>query len=123
MSLDVISSEESKLLKPAGSNPATLYGLPKVHKTSQPLRPIMAAYNTATFKLSTFLVPLLSHLTTNTYTVKNSYELANSLSKLDIPDNYYMCSFDVQSLFTNIPLNETIDIILKLLYDGVDRYL
>ena len=27
-----------------------------------------------------------------------------------------MCSFDVVSLFTNIPINETIDICLKLLF-------
>ena len=28
----------------------------------------------------------------------------------------YMCSFNVVSLFTNIPINETIDICLKLLF-------
>lgn len=82
----------------------------------------MAAYNTASFKLSKFLVPILSWLTTNQYTVKNSYELAESLSKIKIPNSYFMCSFDVQSLFTNIPVNETIDIIVKLVYEGLDTF-
>lgn len=29
-----------------------------------------------------------------------------------------MVSLDVQSLFTNVPVNETIDIILKYVYDS-----
>ncbi|CAF4877400.1 unnamed protein product, partial [Rotaria sp. Silwood2] len=29
-----------------------------------------------------------------------------------------MISFDIASLYTNVPLNETIEIILKRLYDG-----
>ena len=121
-SLNVISDSEAKSLKPSGSSPATLYGLPKVHKRSVPLRPIMAAYNTATYKLAKFLVPILSPLTTNDYTVKNSYDLTDSLSNCRLPASYYMCSYDVQSLFTNIPINETIDICSKLMFQGVDLF-
>ena len=55
-SLNVIDPIQSRSLKPSGSSPAILYGLPKIHKASIPLRPIMAAYNTATYKLSKFLV-------------------------------------------------------------------
>ena len=34
-----------------------------------------------------------------------------------IPPDYKMISFDVVSLFTNVPLDETIDIIIKSIYD------
>ena len=34
-----------------------------------------------------------------------------------IPPGYKMVSFDVVSLFTNVPLDETIDIIIKRIYD------
>ena len=34
-----------------------------------------------------------------------------------IPPDYKMVSFDVVSLFTNVPLDETIDIIIKSIYD------
>ena len=34
-----------------------------------------------------------------------------------IPPDYKMVSFDVVSLFTNVALDETIDIIIKRIYD------
>ena len=83
----------------------------------------MAAYNTATYKLAKFLVPILSKFTSNDYTVKNSYELTESLSKCRIPDSYYMCSYDVKSLFTNIPIDETVDICTLLTYQGINTFM
>ena len=38
------------------------------------------------------------------------------LKKMIIPPEYKMVSFDVISLFTNVPLDETIDIIIKCIY-------
>ena len=122
LSLSVITLDESKSLKPTGSNPAKLYGLPKTHKSTVPLRPIMAAYDTACYKLAKFLVPLLSNLTINEYTIKNSYKLTESLSDFQVLDNYYMCSYDVKSLFTNVPLDETIDICTNLIFEGINNF-
>ena len=34
-----------------------------------------------------------------------------------IPENYEMVSFDVKSLFTSVPLEHTIDIIIKRIYE------
>ena len=99
-----------------GSGPGTLYGLPKVHKQGAPLRPILAAYNTAAYKCAQFLVPLLEPLTTNNFTVKNSYEFKQSVCSLSPPSTAFMCSYDVTSLFTNIPLAETIDIICNTIF-------
>ena len=41
----------------SGSSPGILYGLPKIHKPDVPLRPILAAYNTAMYNLAKFLIP------------------------------------------------------------------
>ena len=35
----------------------------------------------------------------------------------NIPTGYKMASFDVKSLFANVPLDRTINIILKQIYD------
>ena len=121
--LTVIDPNECQSLKPTGSSPAILYGLPKIHKDLIPLRPIMAAYNTASYKLSKFLVPILSPFTTNEYTVKNSYDLSHYLSEYKVPSSCYMVSYDVKSLFTNIPLDETIDICVNLAFSGVTNFL
>ena len=41
---------------------------------------------------------------------------AKAMQNLDINPDVFTCSFDVSSLFTNVPLNETIKICLKTLY-------
>ena len=47
-------------------------------------------------------------LTKNEYTVKDSFQFAEDICEQD--PTLFMDSFDVGSLFTNIPLEETIDV-------------
>jgi len=102
----------------SGSTPGILYGLPKIHKALVPLRPIFSACGTSAYNLAKFLVPVLAPLTTNEFTVLNSYQFANEISKMNCGSNsdMFMASFDVESLFTNIPLQETIDICVTSLF-------
>ena len=66
------------------------------------------------YKLAKFLLPFLMPLTQNDYTITDSFHLAEEICKQD--PNLYMASPDVDSLVTNIPLNETIDIYIDSLY-------
>ena len=50
------------------------YGLPKIHKSSVPLRPIVSFVNSPTYNLSKFLSRVLSSLLKNNYSVRNSRE-------------------------------------------------
>ena len=93
-----------------------LYGSSKVHKPGTPLRPILSSIGTCGYNLSKFLVPRLENLTVHEFTDKNSFSFADEISKHQNSDNLVMASFDVKSLFTNIPLEETIDIITNYLY-------
>jgi hypothetical protein len=93
-----------------------LYGLPKIHKPNVPIRPILSALNTVGYKISTFLVPLINPVTTNSFTVKDTFQFVNEICNTENADNYIMASFDVESLFTNIPLDETISIITNNLF-------
>lgn len=97
----------------SGTSIGTLYGLPKIHKNNCPLRPVLAAYSTHNFNLAKFLNSILLPLSVNEYTVKSSSSFASLISSLSFP-NSYMVSFDVQSLFTNVPLHETINIATDL---------
>ena len=54
-----------------------------------------------------FLFSVLSPLTTNEFTVKDSFAFAKEITKAD--SNYFMASLDVKSLFTNILLKERIE--------------
>ena len=63
-----------------------------------------------------FLVPILLPLTSNEFLVHDSFSFADEVSSF-CPD-HFMAILDVKSLFTNIPLNEVIDICIDdLFYD------
>ena len=79
-----------------------------------PSRPILSAIGTPTYKLAKFLLPFLTPLTQNDYTVTDSFHFPEEICKQD--PNLYIASLDVNSLFTNIPLDETIDICIDSLY-------
>ena len=111
-----IDSVLASKLSASGSCPGVMYGLPKIHKPNVPMRPILSANNTTSYNLSQYLVPLLSDLSTNEFTIKNSYDFANYVNSLEDSSKYIMCSFDIESLFTNIPLDETIEVIISQLF-------
>ena len=72
------------------------------------LWPILAGIYTPSYKLAKFLVPILKSLSSSGYTVKESFAFAEEIVEQD--SEFFMWSLDVDSLFTNIPLEETIDI-------------
>ena len=118
--MDIISDKDFAKIVPIGSSPGILYGLCKVHKsvptgdTCPPFRPILSAIGTVSYNLAKFLVPILEPLTTNRYVCKDSFSFAADVR--DQNPDLFMASFDVDSLFTNIPLDETIEICVKKLY-------
>ena len=83
-----------------------------------PFRPILSDLQTTTYKLPKFLVPILNLLTKNKHTVKDSSQFAEEICKED--PILSMGSVDVDSLFTNIPLVETIDICVNQLFENTD---
>ena len=117
-----LSTEQYKKIKAVGSRPGILYGLCKVHKAitevCPPFRPILSAIGTPSYKLAKFLVPKLSSVTFNEFTVKDSFAFAEEIVHQD--SKLFMGSLDVDSLFTNIPLEETINICTNLLYNNED---
>ena len=107
-------------MKPRGSRFGILYDLCKVHKqlvdNCPPFRPIMSAIKTPTHKLAKFLIPLLEPITTNMYTIKNSFEFSKEIADQD--PGLFMASLDVESLFTNIPFEETISVCYDSLFSN-----
>ena len=59
------------------------------------------------------LQPVFIHY--STYLIKDSFEFAGFIQKHS-PLNKFMCSFDICSLFTCVPILETIDICADMLY-------
>ena len=99
-------------LRPVGSQPGVLYALVKVHKkvidSCLVFQPILSAIETPTYKIAKFLVLMLKDLTSRKYSVKDSFDFAKEI--LQQNSDCFMASLDITSLFTNIPLDETINI-------------
>ena len=117
---DYLSEEDYKQLKPVGSRPGVMYGLCKVHKDQTnglelpPFRPILSAIRTCSYNLAKFFVPILKESTINEYTVKDSFSFAEEITQQKTEK--FMVAFDVESLFTNISLDETINICIDRVY-------
>nr|XP_027219790.1 uncharacterized protein LOC113812157 [Penaeus vannamei] len=110
-------------LMTSGSRPGVLYGLPKVHEPNIPLRPIISSIGTSNYNTAKFLVPIISPITSNQYTIDNSTSFAKEITSLNFQQPVTMASFDVESLFTNVPLQETTELIANNLDNTyLDKY-
>lgn len=108
----IISPSLGQSMKPKGTSIPRMYGLPKLHKPGVPLRPILSMVNTPTHKLAQWLATVLSPIrkAVCNFTIKDSFEFTDGVRAINI-GNKHMCSFDVTSLFTNVPLIETLNYI------------
>ena len=118
--INIITADVYNSLFVSGSTPGILYRLPKTHKNGNPIRPFFSAIGTPAYKISKFFVPILNKLTTNQYTINNLFSFADELSKFSNVDNLFMVYFDVESLFTNIPLQETIEICISEMFSNTN---
>ncbi|CAF1399640.1 unnamed protein product, partial [Didymodactylos carnosus] len=79
-----ITVEEYKNIRPTGSQPGRIYGLPKIHKVGNPLRPIVSAINTYNYKLSLMLANKLEHLRKSVTLILDTFSFVKQLHELKV---------------------------------------
>ena len=112
---NAISWTQKCNMKSSGARPGILFGQPKVHKSGLPMRPILSTCGSFNYNMSKYLVSVLSEQCSNEYSVSDSFDFVREISGTT-NQNYIMASFDVVSLFTNIPVQETCQIIVDTLF-------
>ena len=96
-----------------GSRLAHLYGLPKTHKRQLAMRPILSATGTYNYKLAKWLDEKLKPLSVSNHTINGVFNFVDTLHDMEVDDHSILVSYDVTSLFTNVPVDETIQILAE----------
>ena len=111
---------------PESNEPAKMYGTTKTHKfnrthnieiTKLKFRPIIDQTGTYTYKATKVISRYLKPLCDSEYTIKDTQSFAKLIKELPpLKEDEEDVSYDIESLFTNIPINDTIDYILDQIY-------
>ena len=99
------------------------YGLPKVNEQFQhlpPLRPIVAQCNSQLNPTAKLLDHCLQPLA-KSYSdyIQNATELSLILQDLQVPDNAFLVSIDVASLYLSIPQTECLNFIYEEMHTDI----
>ena len=94
-----------------------MYGLPKDHKDDTPMRPIIeSTIGSPSYKFTEELAWILTPLTGNTmHAVKNSVSSVDKIHEVKMEPQDQMISFDVTNLFTQVPMDEALQVVEKRL--------
>jgi hypothetical protein len=117
-----ITEEDYKTIYPKNAKIGRAHGSAKVHKEYTripPLRPIVDTIGSTHYGVGKYISRLLHPLTLNNYHLKDSFDAAEKIKAIPahlFEEGYRLVSFDVKSLFTNVPLNKTIQIIMNRVY-------
>ena len=97
-----------------------MYGLPKIHKQDVPLRPILSITGLAQHQLPEWLMSVIDLVLSlySTHCISDSFTFADKIRTFNFPLSVFLYSYDVCSLFINVPLAETINICADALYNG-----
>ena len=108
-------------MMPCGSGPGRMYGMAKQHKAGCPLRPVNSMIGTAEYDLAKWLDSYIKLYLPNDHSINSTKNFIDKLKSHLFSANGVCVSFDVESLFTNVPQLEIINDIVGSTY--TDSYL
>lgn len=95
-------------------NLPTVRGQPKIHKKEIPMRIITCTRSTIASNISQFAFNMIKQLReTIDHCLTNTSELIYEMNQIVIEDDEHLVSLDVKDLFTNVPINQSINITLE----------
>ena len=92
------------------------YGLPKIHKTGNPLRPIVSSRGSVTYGVAKVISKVCKLLVDKSPNHKQSTsDFVSKAKGLTLLHGECLSSYDVTSLFTSVPIDPALNIIRDLL--------
>ena len=112
----MIDTHIKRRLTPYNSLIPQIYGLPKIHKEGCPMRPIVCTIDSPSYQLAKFITKILAPLTGHTDTfIGNSTQFVEESKQWELDPQDLMISFDIKSLFTSVPINVVMTILMERL--------
>ena len=102
-------------LKPTGSQPPRQHGLAKVHKNNILMRPVLSMPGSAYHQIANQVAEWLSTVP-ECQINSSTKEISDKLNSIRLAENEELVSFDVSSLYTKVPIIESINICADLLF-------
>ena len=111
-----LNEDTYKKLYPTGAVSSKFYGLPKVHKPGNPLRPIVSSTGTATYNTAKELARILKPLVgSSIHHVQNTRDFVEQIKETRLKQGECIISYDVAALFTSVPIQPVLNIIKEKL--------
>ena len=105
-----------KTMYPTGCVTSKFYGLPNIHKTAHPLRPIISGRGSVTYGVAKVLTKVLKPLVSKSpHHIQSTSDFVNKAKGVTFQLGECLASYDVTSLFTSIPVDPAVNIIKDLL--------
>ena len=102
----------------------TLRGTIKIHKENHPIRPIVNWKNAPAYNIAKGFNSILNELSLlpHIYNIKNTIQLTQELQQIKIDCNTKLASLDISNMYTNIPINETRNILQGMLTNNLTQH-
>ena len=105
-----------RAMYPTGCVPPKFYGLPKIHKTGNPLRPMVSSRGSVTYGVAKVISKVLKPLVGKSpHHVQSTRNFVSKAKGLTLQPGECLSSYGVTSLFTSVPIDPALNIIRDLL--------
>ena len=109
---EFIDNELYYYVKPTDLPAPRFYGQPQIHKPEFLIRPIVSYSGFPLYNLNKYKANILKgYVNDENNNAKNSTTFSNYMGNVPIEDDGIMVSFDVTSLYRNIPIIDMLNII------------
>ena len=111
-----MSNQSYKAIYPTGCVPPKFYGLPKVHKSGTPLRPIVSSCGSVTYGLAKELAKILKPLVGKSpHHINSTQDFVKQVRHITLVPGECLSSYDVSALFTSVPMDSALKVLKDLL--------
>jgi hypothetical protein len=118
-----ITTKQAKYLKNFEPKCPVFYGIPKVHKAGNPLRPIVSQINGPTASISKYVSEQLAVAEKQIpYILQDTTAFLQIIEKITVNNNTSLVVMDVCSLYTNIPHEEGAEWVSEFYEETLDKW-